>query len=194
MRRRLLLSYVLLAAAVLVGLEVPLAILFATELWSAWERHSGARYLVAGGLAGLCVLTQLELVVLVPGLLLVLGAEALSRPRTSTWGLLVACAALPLVVVSPWLAFNEVHFHAVTAGALAIREQSSVVNPHHLHYALSALPSDSISPIVASAAPRSVSSCAGVRRLVIAVSNARKCQTSSTARTSSGHIVRMPIS
>ena len=130
------------------ALAVPVAILFATELWTAWERHSGSRYVVAGVLGGLCVLTQLELMVLVPVFLLVLVAEARSRRRSSPWGLLMATAALPLVVVAPWLAFNESNYHAATAGALAIREQSPVVNPHHVHYALSALPNDTVSWIM----------------------------------------------
>ena len=135
------------------ALAIPLTILFATELWIAWERHAASRYVVSGVLGGLCVLTQLELVVLLPVLLLVLVAEARSHRRTSPWGPLVAAAALPLVVVAPWLAFNEANYHATTAGALAIREQSPIVNPHHLHYALSALPNETVSWIANAVLP-----------------------------------------
>jgi hypothetical protein len=57
------------------------------------------------------------------------------------------------VIVAPWLAFNESNFHAVTAGALAIREQSGIVNPQHVRYALSALPNDTVSWITNSVLP-----------------------------------------
>ncbi len=63
------------------GLGILLSILFATELWIAWDRHAGRRYIAAGVVLGLAVLTEFELVELVPVFVLVVGAEAVGRWR-----------------------------------------------------------------------------------------------------------------
>jgi hypothetical protein len=130
------------------GLAVPLAILFATELWIAWSRHSGRRLMVAGMVLGLCVLTQLELVSLIPVFATVLVAEARRRSTLRSWRPLLVALVIPLVLVAPWFAFNEGHYHMLTAGSLAIKEQTPIVNPDHLRYSWSQLPDDTVTFLV----------------------------------------------
>jgi len=126
------------------ALAVPLAVLFVTELWIAWHRHSGRRLAVAGVLLGLCVLTELELVVLIPVFLLVAAAEVRRRWSARTWRLLMVSVAIPFVVMAPWFLFNLATYHHLTAGSLAIAEQTSTVNPHHLHYSIGQLPNETV--------------------------------------------------
>jgi 4-amino-4-deoxy-L-arabinose transferase-like glycosyltransferase len=115
-----------------VNLAIPLAILIVTEFWIAWERRSSMRLLICGGLVGCGVLTDLYLAEFVPVFALVAFAVLWRNHR---WRDLLNAAAgfvIAVVVVSPWLIFNEVKYHALTASALAKREQIGTVNPHHL--------------------------------------------------------------
>jgi len=123
------------------ALALPLTILFATELWIAWDRHSPRRLAVAGALGGLCVLTELELVVLLPVFALVVVAEA-RRRALRAWGPLFIAAAIPLVLMAPWFYFNHVHYGMLTAGPIAIKEQTPIINPGHFHYSLRELPNE----------------------------------------------------
>jgi 4-amino-4-deoxy-L-arabinose transferase-like glycosyltransferase len=130
------------------ALAAPLTMIFATELWIAWRDHSSKRLMVAGAVVGLCVLTELELIVLLPVLGLVVVAEAYRRRSFPAVLPLVVAVAIPLVLIAPWFAFNEAHYHMLTAGPIAIREQMQVVNPQHLHFSLSQLPNDTVASIL----------------------------------------------
>ncbi len=142
-------------------LAVPLAILFATELWIGWQRHSGRRLTLAGLFLGLAVLTQLEELFLVPVFAVVVGAEAWRRGRAKpvrspgtartarppvrkVLAPLAVAVAVPIVLTAPWFLFNEANYHMLTAGPIAIAEQTPAVNPHHLHFALRNLPNDTV--------------------------------------------------
>jgi hypothetical protein len=161
-------------------LAIPLTVLFGTELTIAWKRHSGKRLVGAGAVAGLCVLTELELLVLVPVLVVVVVAEAvhrLRRPAVADGNLaappasetptrrerrerrerqehpggtaarlapLVAALAVPLVLMAPWFAFNEANYHMLTAGPIAIREQTPYINPGHVRLPLAQLPDQTV--------------------------------------------------
>ena len=131
-----------------VGLAVLLAILFATELWVAWDRHATGRYMVAGAVLGLCVLTQLEMVILGPVFALVVVAEVWHRRSFRSWRPLIVAVAIPLLLVAPWFAFNEANYHMLTAGPIAIEEQTEINNPHHVHYSISQLPNDTVNSIL----------------------------------------------
>lgn len=121
-------------------LAIPLTIACVTEIWIAWERRSSMRLVAAGALVGLCVLTDLYLVELVPVFALAAVAVVRSR-RTWTDALWAGAGALvAFLAVVPWLVFNEIHYHALTASQIAKREQLAVVNPGHLHYSLGAVP------------------------------------------------------
>ncbi len=130
------------------ALAVPLAVLFVSELWIAWSRHSLRRLVIAGAVLGLCVLTELELVVLLPVFALVCVAEALRRRGERAVVRLAVIAVLPLVVMAPWFVFNESTYHMLTAGPIAIEEQTPIINPHHLHYPITDLPSTTVSSIL----------------------------------------------
>jgi 4-amino-4-deoxy-L-arabinose transferase-like glycosyltransferase len=123
-----------------INLAIPLAVLIVTELWIAWERQSHRRLLVCGFLVGCGVLTDLYLVEMVPVYACVAGS-IIWRSRTKAS---IAYAALGGVigalVVFPWLTFNEIEYHALTASALAKREQLSLVNPKHLRFTIGQLP------------------------------------------------------
>ena len=126
------------------ALAVPLAVLFVTELWIGWARHSGRRLAIAGLVLGLGVLTELELLLFVPVFALVVGAEAWRRRQTTAWLPLLVAVAVPLVVVAPWILFNEANYHMLTAGPIAIIEQTPIINPQHLHYSIGQLPNDTV--------------------------------------------------
>jgi hypothetical protein len=154
-----MLSVLLLPAVVVrsvtisnMALAGPMVLAFVVATWVAWRKHSSALYLVSGALAGLCVLTELELLAMLPVLLVVLVAEAWHRRphpvSVASWSRhllpVVAAGLVALVVIAPWIGFNEVHYHMWNAGKLAVREQMAIVNPHHLHFSLPQLPNDTV--------------------------------------------------
>jgi hypothetical protein len=122
------------------ALELPLAQLTLWVTWRAWRSQRARSVLLAGGLFGLCLLTKLTLVYLaVPfAALLIHHARARATPR----GLATAVASglLALLVLSPWLAFNEQHYHSLTADAQAKTMQEPVLNPLHIKYTAGDLP------------------------------------------------------
>ncbi|MHB8219271.1 MAG: ArnT family glycosyltransferase [Acidimicrobiales bacterium] len=118
------------------SLETPLVIACVSELWLAWERSSPARVISASVLAGLAVLTDLFGLALVPALMVVAGVVLWRRHAGRDVVAVGAGATLAGLIVAPWLVFNELTYHALTASALAKHEQAPVVNPHHLYYSV----------------------------------------------------------
>jgi len=137
-----------------INLAFPLVIACVTEIWIAWETTSARRLVGAGALVGLCVLTDLYLIELVP--VFVLGAVVvLWRRRTRTDVLWAAAgAAVAFVVVLPWLVFNEIHYHSLSASAIAKREQLAVVNPHHLRDTVGQVPGLTVETLFAPVMPQ----------------------------------------
>jgi 4-amino-4-deoxy-L-arabinose transferase-like glycosyltransferase len=123
-----------------INLAVPLAVLTVTELWIAWERQSHRRLLLCGFLVGCGVLTDLYLTEMVPVYVCVAGT-IVWRNRAKI-GLAYAAlgGVIGVLVALPWLAFNEVKYHALTASALAKREQLALINPDHLRFTIGQLP------------------------------------------------------
>ena len=115
------------------ALELPLMIATVWALWRAHTARSGRALLAAGALIGLCLLTQVTLVFIVP-LLVAVAARLLWRDRSRRM-LATAAAALvlPLALLTPWLIFNEIHYHALTANSLAQRVQHSIT-PKHVNF------------------------------------------------------------
>jgi 4-amino-4-deoxy-L-arabinose transferase-like glycosyltransferase len=124
-----------------VNLAVPLAILTVTELWIAWERRSSVRLLLCGFLVGCSVLTDLYLAELIPVFVLVAAAILWQDRGIRDLRNVASGGVLAGVVVLPWVIFNELKYHAVTASAIAKREQLATVNPHHLRDTLGQVPS-----------------------------------------------------
>ncbi|MGH9089727.1 MAG: hypothetical protein ACRDYZ_16740 [Acidimicrobiales bacterium] len=117
-------------------LEMVLVMACVTELWIAVRRVAPGRLLVAGALLGLGISTDLFSVELVP---VYAACAAVVMWRRRTWRSVAwasAGGALALALVAPWLVFNEVHYHSLTASGLAKSMQASTVNPQHVHYGL----------------------------------------------------------
>ncbi len=127
------------------NLAVPLVVLTTTELWIAWKRESPLRLILCGALVGACVLTDLYLFEVVPLYLAVAGILIWrKRDRTAVIPA-VSGAALAGLVVLPWLVFNVVKYHALTATAIAKREQLAIVNPQHVRDTIGQLPGYTLS-------------------------------------------------
>jgi len=136
------------------SLETPLVIACVSELWVAWEQSSPVRVLSASVLVGLAILTDLFGLVLLPAVVVV-GVMVLwrhhARRDVATVGVGAVLAGL---IVAPWLAFNEITYHALTASALAKAEQTPVVNPHHLHYSVALVGRLTVEKLFAPAVPQ----------------------------------------
>ena len=104
------------------ALELPITLLYVLCVWRAAERRDPRLVLAAGALLGLCLLTALTLIFLVPLLAVALFA-------------LLA----PLVLLAPWLISNEVRYGALTAGAVAKTLLAPLVNPTGEHFGLGAV-------------------------------------------------------
>ena len=118
------------------ALAIVLTVACVTELWLARSSERGPRLVGAGVLVGLAMLTSLFAVVLVPVYALVaFGVVRRSRSRHDLM-LAGAGAAAAIVLLAPWVAFNLVEYHALTATAVAKSEQLATVNPHHLVYGI----------------------------------------------------------
>jgi hypothetical protein len=123
-----------------VNLAVPLAILTVTELWITWQRQSSRRLVLCGFLVGCCALTDLYLTELVPVFVLVAIAVLRRNRRLEDRLAAILGVVVAGLVVLPWLVFNEVKYHALTATAIAKREQLGIVNPHHVRDTIGQLP------------------------------------------------------
>jgi 4-amino-4-deoxy-L-arabinose transferase-like glycosyltransferase len=95
-------------------LELVLATAFLLVLWRADSERRGDLLLASAVLLGLCLLTKLALACLVP-LFLVVLARRIGRDRT--WRRArdaVALAAIPPLMLTPWLVSNRVRYDALT--------------------------------------------------------------------------------
>ena len=122
------------------NLAEPLAILIVTELWIAWERLSARRLVVCGALLGCGILADLYLVALVMAFVPVAVVILRHRRTGADVAYTALGSALVGLVVLPWVISNEITYHALTANAIAKREQQPIVNPMHLHYTVGQLP------------------------------------------------------
>ena len=128
-----------------INLAIPLAVLIVTELWIVWERQSSRRLLVCGLLVGCGVLTDLYLAEMVPVYVCVAGSIAWKKRTKPTIGYAALGGIIGVLVTLPWFGFNWIKYHALTASALAKREQLVIVNPEHLRFTIGQLPSLTVS-------------------------------------------------
>ncbi len=127
-----------------VNLAVPLLILTLTELWLAWRHQSWRRLLPCGALVGACILTDLYLAELA-AVYVVVALTILWRHRTRVALAWTAAGGVAAgLIVLPWLVFNEVKYHMVTATAIAKKEQLAIVNPTNVHYSLGQVPGQTL--------------------------------------------------
>lgn len=120
-------------------LEPLLVLLFLLVLWRAYTRPGMGDLVVASVVLGLCLLTKVTLVHLAP--LLVAGMALKLWPDRRLGNLVKSAAilAIPLFMMSPWMAFNYAHFGSLTANELAKWMQFPLVNPIGEDIALSDL-------------------------------------------------------
>ncbi|MGH2851309.1 MAG: hypothetical protein ACRDLP_11900 [Solirubrobacteraceae bacterium] len=118
------------------ALELPLTLLYALAVWEATRRRSPRLLIAAAGLLGLCLLTAMTLIFLAP--LLAVPALALLGERRDRVALVTIGVAvvLPLALLAPWIASNEVRYGALTATALAKQLQAPVVDPSGRGYGI----------------------------------------------------------
>jgi hypothetical protein len=90
-------------------LELVLAAAFLLVLWRAARAPGWTPLLGASVLLGLCLLTKLTLLCLVPLFLVVLARRARAKPLAA-----LGLAVLPLVMLAPWLAANHARYGAFT--------------------------------------------------------------------------------
>jgi len=116
------------------ALELPMALLYVLACWRASTSRSGRWMVAAGVLLGLCLLTSPTLACLAP--LLLLPVRASLRESRTRRPLLIAVlmAALPVLMIAPWLASNEGRYGALTGEKIVKREQMSTINPAGQHY------------------------------------------------------------
>jgi 4-amino-4-deoxy-L-arabinose transferase-like glycosyltransferase len=112
------------------GLEMVAALVVLWLLWEAHTRRSDARLLAAAVALGLALLTKLTLVWLVPLFAVVLVLRLWRDRSGRAIATVAACAAIPLLLLAPWLAMNERRYHSLTANAQARAQQRQPkVNP-----------------------------------------------------------------
>ena len=122
------------------NLAVPLAILTVTEMWIAWERGTSRRLVLCGFLVGCGLLTNLFLAALVP-VFIVVAFSVLRKDRAQRdVRHAAASSVLAFLINLPWLVFNEIKYHALTAIALAKQEQLPIINPTHARYTVGHIP------------------------------------------------------
>ena len=95
-------------------LELALATAFLVVLWRADGDTRARPIALAAVLLGLCLLTKLTLVLLAPLFLLVLARRARAGVPRAQWAL----AAVPLVLLAPWLALNVERYGSLTVNAI----------------------------------------------------------------------------
>jgi 4-amino-4-deoxy-L-arabinose transferase-like glycosyltransferase len=118
-------------------LALLLSLVFVTLLMRAHQARGAAssRYLLAAGVVlGLALLTHLLLAFLVPVYLFALGRRFWRRRTWKQLLPLATFAVIPLLLLSPWLAFNRAHYGAFTANAIARDMQKGIVNPTNHDY------------------------------------------------------------
>ncbi len=96
--------------------------LFLLAAWRATVDLRGRTLIAAAGLLGLCALTQLVLLSLAPLLAFPIVARLRTRhDRNRAITVTGLALALPVALISPWLASNESRYGALTANSLVER-------------------------------------------------------------------------
>lgn len=113
------------------ALELVTALGLSLALWRV-SQGAGRRWLLgAGVLLGACLLTKTTLVYLAPLALVVIALDWRRRRDTLATALALA---LPVLLLVPWLAFNQAHYGSLTADDQAHAQQQLQVNPSNREY------------------------------------------------------------
>ena len=116
------------------SLELLAVACLAYALWRA-DSEVSSRWLLLSGLAlGLGILTKFTVVALAPLLAVVAVRYAMHTAEPRKWVVVAGCAAIPIVVLAPWLAFNLDHYDALTPNGLAKQIQTPIINPTRANF------------------------------------------------------------
>jgi 4-amino-4-deoxy-L-arabinose transferase-like glycosyltransferase len=118
------------------ALEIALGAALSLALWRALSERSDGWLVAAGALTGAALLTKLTMLAFVPALAVALVAFVRwGRPRAAA-----LAAALPAVLLAPWLAFNLDHYGALTGSDEVKRLTEPSLNPEGADYGAGDLP------------------------------------------------------
>ena len=122
------------------GLELVFGVAVVLALWCAHSRRDVRWLVMAGGLAGLGLLTRLTLISVLPllGVVAALLAARIGSRRAVTAA--AVTVALPLLLLAPWLAYNLDQYGSITASELVREMQEPVLNPSGRDYGVANLP------------------------------------------------------
>jgi 4-amino-4-deoxy-L-arabinose transferase-like glycosyltransferase len=118
------------------GLELALGAALSLALWRALSERSDRWLVASGGLIGAALLTKLTLAAFVPTLALVCVAFL----RAGRARIVALTAALPALMLAPWVAFNLRHYDAPTGSAAVEALMDPVLNPDGRDYGFGDLP------------------------------------------------------
>lgn len=118
------------------ALELVIGVALSLSLWRALTERSERWLIASGALAGAALLTKLTLLAFVPALALVCFAFL----RDGRGRAAAVAAALPALMVAPWVALN-LHNYGAATGSGAVQElMDPVLNPEGRDYGLGDLP------------------------------------------------------
>jgi hypothetical protein len=100
------------------------------------------------------MLTQFELILLVPLYLAAAIALGCEQRTQRVWIQALTGGVLAALIVLPWFAYNEATYQALTANSLARTMQAPIVNPHHVYYSALSLPAATVNSVLAPQFPQ----------------------------------------
>jgi hypothetical protein len=107
------------------GLELVMGVALSLALWRALTERSDRWLVIAGALTGAALLTKLTLMAFLPTLAVVLvTALRAGRVRAAA-----AAAAIPALMLAPWVAFNLSTYGSPTGSGAVQRLMDPVLNP-----------------------------------------------------------------
>jgi len=118
------------------ALELVLGAALSLALWRALSERSDRWLVASGALMGAALLTKLTLAAFLPALALVCVAFVRAGRRR----VVALTAALPALMLAPWVAFNLRHYDAPTASSEVQALMDPVLNPDGRDYSASDLP------------------------------------------------------
>ena len=124
------------------GLELVVGVALSLALWRALTERSDRWLIASGALAGVALLTKLTLLAFLPALAVVCVAFLRAgRARAAAGG----AAALPALLVAPWVALNLHNYGAPTGSGTIQSIMDPVLNPDGRDYGAGDLPAKHVS-------------------------------------------------
>ena len=116
------------------SLEILAVCALVYALWRADSEVSSRWLLLASAAFGFGVLTKFTVAALAPLVIVVLSRYIARSSSEKRWLVGVVAAAIPILLVLPWLLYNLNHYDALTSNELAKQVQASVINPAGVDY------------------------------------------------------------